>query len=149
LFSLDVDTALCRKYAEEILARVTAHFPRLQCDVHASPGPVDYSANFSVQPGLSFPVGLHLDGDVLGLYAGANYHQDFFPASDKQVAAEVERYLYGLLSGDCRVIEHGPEDRATRALLEQRMGDSWVVRSRWSRPHIPFIPRARRTLHNI
>lgn len=95
-----MDTAICRKHAEKIVALVTAHFPQLQCDVDASPGPVDYTANFSVQPGLLFPVGIHLDGDVFGLYAGTSYHQDFFPASDMEVVAQVEVAHLVLVSPD-------------------------------------------------
>jgi hypothetical protein len=127
-----------------------SQFPQLQCDIDDSPGPVDYSAEFAAQPGLLFPVGITLDGDVLQLYAGDAYHQDFFPAEDAAVASEVETYLRGLLSGECRIVEQRRGGRpAHAARLEHRVDERWVVRSRWCRTHIPFLSCAPRTLHNI
>ncbi len=82
-----MDAALCKQRTQEAVLHLTAQFPHLRCDVDDSPGPVDYSAEFPVQPGLSFTVGITLDGDVLQLYAGDAYHQDFFSASDGAVAS--------------------------------------------------------------
>ena len=145
-----MDAALCRQHAKELAVRATAEFPHLRCDVDESPGPVDYSAHFPVQPGVAFQVGITLDGDVLQLYAGDAYHQDFFPADATAVASEVEAYVRGLLSGECRVVEqHRGHRPAHAARLEQRIDGTWVVRSEWSRSHIPFLPSATRTLHNI
>ena len=145
-----MDATLCKQRAQDAVSRVTTQFPQLRCDIVDSPGPVDYSAEFPVQLGLSFRVGITLDGDVLQLYAGDAYHQDFFPASDGSVAAQVEEYVRGLLSGECRIVErHRGDHPAHAGQLQQRAGGSWVVRSRWSRSHMPFLPSATRTLHNI
>jgi hypothetical protein len=64
--------------------------------------------------------------------------------------SEFETYFAGLLSGDCRVVEYFRGDRpAHKARLEQRVADIWQTRSTWSRLHIPFLPHATRTLHNV
>ncbi len=145
-----MDAALCRQHAKELAERVAAEFPNLRCDIDESPGPVDYSAHFPAKHGLPFQVGITLVSDVLQLYAGDAYHQDFFPADDAEVASRVEAYLRGLLAGGCRVVERQRGGRRPHAArLEQFVDGGWVVRSRWARLHIPFLPSATRRLHNI
>ena len=66
---------------------------------------------------LSFPAGITLDGDVVHLFAGDAYHQDFLPSCDAAVVSQVEAYLGGLLSGECRMVERHRGGRPAHAAL--------------------------------
>lgn len=109
------------------------------------------AANFPVQPGLAFRIGISVQGDELHLTAGDHFWVEMFPSSRPGLLEDFVASVAGLMSGHYRIVESYIGDRAVSARLEgqDERGD-WKRRGTWRSmaPLLPF-PRRQRTLCNL
>lgn len=129
-----------RDKARALFAGIETEFTSLQARWSEDPVPqVDLEFAFDVQPGLIFPVVGTLQGDELCLSVGGSFFCEWFPCSDSEVRGNFQSCFRGVLSGQLRLVEFGPDGQAFKAQLQDHTSGRWQTVATWTKFRWPLF----------
>ena len=129
--------------ARRVLDDLRVSFPHLQILDDSDPH-LDLGITIPVQAGMTFPIGVNLQGDELHLNAGDAFWVEWFPCTDPEVVAKFREAVWGLIQGSYRIVETYSFGEITTAQLQQPVNGRWKKVATYSRAfalRLPFFAK--------
>ena len=120
----------------KLFGEIQRRFPHLGMKFQFNHPEVDLNLDIPKQVGLEFDVNVNLQGDELHLSAG-HFWMEWFPCTNPRVIEKWREAVYGVLSGEFRIIEYYRGRRAVEAELQCPDAQGWkrIARS----AHVSFF----------
>lgn len=124
--------------ATSVFDRIQNEFPHLTMKLDDPVEHVDLELDMPKQPGLSFAIGLNLQGDELHLCASGFWYE-WFPCSDEKIVENYYEAVAGLIRGTHRLKETLRGKTVVKSILQEPDENGWIGMAHYYCLHFPWF----------